>query len=247
MPSALNGTTLTSEEFRDNLALRFGLTPAGLPTYCGCGRLNSVDHALNCHVGGLVDQRHDAYNAEWQYLNGVALKPSCIRDRPKLNNGRVSKTAGGTTGDVGPDLAGDTSSFGFWARGRTAVFDVRVVHTDSPSYLKKPADEVLAAAEKQKKRKYCAPCAESNLSFTPLVVSVDGLFAREHASANKRLSVLLAEKWRREVSDTTQFVRARLSFALCRSASRCLRANPDKRAVTPQVGWDSGEGLGLFR
>ena len=37
MPSALNGTMLTSEEFCDNLALRFGLTPAGLPTKCRCG------------------------------------------------------------------------------------------------------------------------------------------------------------------------------------------------------------------
>ena len=108
------------------------------------------------------------------------------------------------------------------------MFDVRVVHTNSLSYVKKPASEVLASHERQKKKKYCAPCAESNLSFTPLVVSVDGLFAREHAAANKRLVALLAEKWRSDISDTTQYVRARLSFALCRSTSRCLRANSEK-------------------
>ena len=85
---------------------------------------------------------------EWQYLNNLPLKPSCIHDQPQLNNGRVSETADGSTGDVGPDLVGGTSSFGFWARGRTAVFDMQVVHTDSLSYVKKLADEMFCTHEK---------------------------------------------------------------------------------------------------
>ena len=64
MPSVLNNITLISEEFCDNLSLRFGLTCASLPTNCWYGALNLIDHAPNCHLGGLINERYGTYNNE---------------------------------------------------------------------------------------------------------------------------------------------------------------------------------------
>ena len=46
---------LSVQEFRDALALRYRKPLLNLPPVCdGCGSLFSVEHALDCRVGGLV-------------------------------------------------------------------------------------------------------------------------------------------------------------------------------------------------
>ena len=51
---------LTCQEFRDALALRCKKPLLSLPPYCdGCGAVFSVEHALDCRVGGLVCQWHN--------------------------------------------------------------------------------------------------------------------------------------------------------------------------------------------
>jgi hypothetical protein len=84
-------------------------------------------------------------------------------------------------------------------------------------------------------------------SFTPLIFSVDGLIGKEAKAASKRLASTLAGKWKRSYSEVCGFVRSRLSIALIRSSSRCLRADrtPTQRFRFPM--WDSGTGLGLYR
>ena len=53
MPSAVSGTELGRDEFRDALRLRYGRTLANLPTKCdGCGAKFTLEHALTCKVGG---------------------------------------------------------------------------------------------------------------------------------------------------------------------------------------------------
>ena len=60
IPNRLNGNSLSAEEFRDNLRLRYNLLPLDMPQLCdGCGALMTVEHALCCKVGGLVHIRHD--------------------------------------------------------------------------------------------------------------------------------------------------------------------------------------------
>ena len=74
-----------------------------------------------------------------------------------------------------PDDRGDILCHGFWRRGRTTIFDVRVTDTDASSYLKREPQKVLANQEQAKKRKYLNPCEERRCNFTPLVFSVDGM------------------------------------------------------------------------
>jgi len=55
IPDCLNGNSLSAEEFRDNLRLRYNLLLLDMPQLCdGCGAPMTVEHALGSKVGGLV-------------------------------------------------------------------------------------------------------------------------------------------------------------------------------------------------
>jgi hypothetical protein len=147
-----------------------------------------------------------------------------------------------------PELRSDLAVHGFWTRGQTAIFDVRITDTDQPSN-RNTADpaKVLLRHEKEKKEKYGALYIAGRRTFTPLVFSIDGLLGKEATAASKRLASTLAAKWKRSYSEICGFVRSRLSITLIRSSSRCLRAdrNPTHRFHPPI--WDWGTGLALYR
>ena len=42
------------------------------------------------------------------------------------------------------------SAHGFWKRGATAMFDIRIVNLDAGSYLRMTPENALAKAEKEK-------------------------------------------------------------------------------------------------
>ncbi len=79
----LNGNSLSAEEFRDNLRLRYNLLPLDMPQLCdGCGAPMTVEHALCCKVGGLVHIRHDDVADEWHHLCGCALSFGRVKCEP---------------------------------------------------------------------------------------------------------------------------------------------------------------------
>ena len=83
MPSKLNGTLLSKDEFCDNVRLRYGMRPTNLCERCdGCGAGFLVDHALSCKKGGLVCQRHDSTRDEAGSLAANALTPSRVSYEP---------------------------------------------------------------------------------------------------------------------------------------------------------------------
>ena len=73
-------------------------------------------------------------------------------------------------------LIADVRIRGVWQSQVDALFDVRVVDTDAPSYQSRSPQAVLRTAEVEKRRKYGAACLARRASFTPLCFSVDGLF-----------------------------------------------------------------------
>ena len=87
--------------------------------------------------------------------------------------------------------------------------------------------KVLRQHEAKKKKKYNELCLAHRRTFTPLVFSVDGLHGPEATAATKRLASLLAKKWNRAYSELVGYDRFRLSVALVRSSSRCLRRDRD--------------------
>jgi hypothetical protein len=247
LPTSLNGPELSEAEFRDNLRLRFGLTPIALPERCdGCDAKFTVAHALSCKKGGLVLLRHNDIAAEWHSLCASALTPSAVSDKPLILTGRDTPGAEGNGTEIPTDLRGDIAVHGFWRRGTTAIFDVPVTDTDAPSNRGLDPAKILKRHEKEKRDKYLDLCLARRRHFTPLVFSVDGMRGGEAQAASKRLASRLAAKWNRTYSEVCGFVRSRLSVALARSTSQCLRGtrDPDSR---PSYQWETGVGLGLYR
>jgi hypothetical protein len=249
MPNRLNGTELSAEEFRDSLRLRLGLAPLGLPDGCdGCGQKFSVGHALTCKKGGLVLLRHNDVAAEWHQLCAQALTPSAVSDEPLIHSGQDNTQGARAQGAAPqPETRGDVAVHGFWRRGATAIFDIRVTDTDAPTYRGMDPHKVLAKHEKEKKDKYLEHCLARRRHFTPLVFSVDGLRGTEADAASKRLASRLAAKWKRTYSEVCGFVRSRLALTLVRTTSLCLRGARDPTARASHPTWDTGTGLALYR
>eukprot|EP00731_Ephydatia_muelleri_P033781 Em0037g45a len=92
---------------------------------------------------------------------------------------------------VVPSLITDLSIRGVWQPQTVALFDVR---TDATSHSKGVVTAILTSAEEEKKKKYSEAAALHRASFTPLVVSLDGVLGREANVIVKHLAEKLAHK-----------------------------------------------------
>ena len=176
-PVALAAVALSADEWRDNVRLRYNHSPLDMPAACdGCGAKMTVEHALSCKVGGLVHIRHDDVADEWRHLCGTALSPGRVEREPPIFRcvSHWARVAAGNTTPPPPstptatpptpptttEQRGDASCHGFWKRGRTCIFDMRITDTDAKSYRKKDFGKVLLQHEKEKKDKYLQTCLE---------------------------------------------------------------------------------------
>jgi hypothetical protein len=110
---------------------------------------------------------------------------------------------------------------------------------------------VLAAHEREKKRKYLEACLRQRRHFSPFVVSTeDGLFGKDVKPLLKKLSSLFAEKWKKPYSEVCGYVNAQMSIAVVRATHLCLRGShipttsKMSKWLPPQ--WEDKAGLGLF-
>ncbi len=256
LPSPVNGTELSAQEFRDAVSMRYGITPSDLPAFCdGCDARFSLQHALGCKKGGLVIFRHNEIRDELIHLAGKAFTPSAVRDEPlirgrsteKVDECPVRQTSANQPAKE--DDRGDILLRGFWARGTECIVDVRVTDTDAASYRARDPAAILKSQEKEKKRKYLAACLEQRRHFTPFVVSTDGMMGREASTFAKRLSAKLAEKWQKPYSQVCGYVNVRLSIATVRATHLCLRGSrvPAHNISIRRPQWEDGAGLALFR
>jgi hypothetical protein len=250
VPSLLNGTTLSANEWRDNARLRYNLAPLDMPGHCdGCGAKMTVEHALSCKVGGLVHIRHDDVGDEWRHLNGLASSFGRVTREPRIHSSVCRRTDGASataTADVETEdddannpitgERGDAGVHGFWERGRPCIFDVRITDSDARSYRNKDVAKVLAAQEKEKKDKYLQSCLARRKDFTPLVYTVDGIAGREAKSAEKHLATMLATKMRKPYGEMVYYVRVRMALAVIRANSLLIRGSRDcQKARRPVI------------
>jgi hypothetical protein len=85
IPDRLNGNSLSAEEFHDNLQLRYNLLLLDMPQlWDGCGAPMTVEHALCCKVGGLVQIQHDNGTDEWRHLCDCAQTFGCVEREPQI-------------------------------------------------------------------------------------------------------------------------------------------------------------------
>ena len=230
VPDRLSGTVLSYQEWHDNISLRYGKTPQGLPRKCdGCGAGFTVEHGLNCKKGGLVSLRHNDVHDEWAHLCSLALGNSRVTTEPLIFYGdgmRVHQGPGSTANghSLGVEARGDVSAHGFWQRARSTIFDVRITDTDAKSYGNCDSAKILERFAQQKRNMYEAACLERRKDFTPLCYSVDGLPCKAAKAAERRLASLLSTKWDRQYSEMVHFIRTRMSLSVVRSNTLLLRS-----------------------
>ena len=210
------------------MKLRYDWGVPDTPSVCVFGDHFNVDHAMICKTGGFVIQRHNGLrDLEVEMLrmvcNGVEIKP-VLQDITGEELNRGANTA--------PDARLDIMARGFWERQRSAFFDVSICHPNADSYRDMDPDQIFRQHETEKKRQYASRVLEGEqATFTPLVFSTTGGMAVECKECHSRLAELVATKKGKSYATTMSSIRARVSFALLRSALLCLRGSRATRRV----------------
>lgn len=228
LPLKEQGFNLNKQEFRDAIAMRYGLPVFGIPDYCACGSNFNVDHAMQCKKGGFISQRHN----EIRDLTANLLKEVCtdVQIEPPLLNvtGEVFRYA---TANTNQEARLDVSARGFWVRGQRAFFDARIFYPFAPSYRTLSVKATHLRHENEKRRNYNERVLQIEMgSFTPLVFSTSGGMAPECSKFYSRLAELISEKRNSPKSTVTAWMRCKLSYSLLRSAILCLRGSRTLRS-----------------
>ena len=151
IPIEEHGLPLNKQEFRDSLCLRYNLPLPNLPSYCACGEMFSVNHALSCKKGGFIAQRHDTIRD----LLTLHVSKVCrnVETEPLLQplDNEVFNLQSTV---ISREARLDMRAGGFWTPGVTAFFDVRVTHVNSRSNQAKHTATIFKEQENEKKRKY---------------------------------------------------------------------------------------------
>ena len=113
---------------------------------------------MSCRKGGLILLCHNDIAAEWGHMCGQAHGNSAVHDKPLIHNSCDVQVAGSARTAPQPKLQGDMSIHGFWARGTTTIFDIRVTDTNARSQRNVDPHRVLLQHKKEKKAKYGTLC-----------------------------------------------------------------------------------------
>ena len=212
---------LEKRAFWDAINIRYNWPLSRLPTKCPCGDSFNLQHALKCHKGGFLIQRHNILRD----LTADLLAEVChdVAVEPPLES-LTGETFDLRSAVKGDDARLDVSARGFWTRGQRAFFDVKVFDPNAQWYSGQTLPQTYTTNENTKKRSYNQRVLEvENGTFTPLIFSCYGGMGVECSHFFKRLSNLLAEKRDENVSLVTSWIRTKISFALLRSILLCVR------------------------
>ena len=184
----------------------------------------NVDHAMVCRRGGFIIQRHNELrDLEEEMLSmvcdDVEIEPILLEITGETLNKGVN---------TAPDALLDISARGFWERqirGRHSSISglVTLMQILSPK-------EIYRQHENEKERQYASRVMEMEQgTFTPLVFTTTGGMAKECKRCHNRLAELLAIKKGEDYTNTVSWLRAKVSFAILRSALLCLKGSRGRR------------------
>jgi hypothetical protein len=169
---------------------------------------------------------HFLYSVSSQAFNQVQ-KEVVVKERSTVLEADGSET-------IINGLRADLTIRDLWEE--VAFLDVRVGDSDAASHVSQPAMHALTSAEDEKIRKYHDACESKGGSFTPFVMSADGVLAPQATKFLETLAKRLTEKQNplcnASHGETINWLRLRLQFASVRAASLVLRApKKDKLAI----------------
>ena len=129
LPVEEHGFALHKGAFRDAICLRYGWLPIGLPMHCVCGQGFSINHAMNCPIGGYPTLRHnDLRDFTAETLSEVCTDV-CIEPSLQPLSGETLDYA---TANVEDGARVDVCATGFWGNHRQkAYFDVKVFNPNA--------------------------------------------------------------------------------------------------------------------
>ena len=94
--------------------------------------------------------------------------------------------------------------------------------------------------------KHKTACEATRRDFVPFIVSTDGCLGEAAQAFLRRLGRRLAEKWQRAYSQVFGFIKARMSVAILRASSQCLRG-PRTRVQGAVCMMEDGAALGVVK
>ena len=122
---------------------------------------------------------------------------------------------------------------GFWSRGVTAFFDVRVTHVNSKCNQGKETSTIFKEQEDGKKWKYQERVLDVEMgSFTPLVFGTNGEMGAD--CFLKRLAEKLSEKNEEPYHIAITWIKSLPSFEILRSVHTCERGSRTSFHKIPQ-------------
>ena len=140
IPIEEHGLALKEQEFRDSLYLRYNLPMPNLPSYCTCGEMFTVNHALSCKKGGFVAQRHDTIrDLLTSHISKVCRNVETEPLLQPLDNEVFNLQSTVTSREARLDM----KAGGFWTPGVTASFDVGVTHVNDLRRARKREEEEI--------------------------------------------------------------------------------------------------------
>ena len=223
LPIQEHGFHLHKGDFQDALFLHYGITPLITSKTCQCGTSFSVNHAMVCPFRDFPTIRHK----EVQDLTASLLTvvSHTVQTESPLQP-VTSETFSLASANTADDACLDIKTRGFWSRGQGAYFDVRVFYPNASSYNFLSLKSAYTRHEDAKKREYGHRVRDIEHGvFTPLVFTSTGSMGREAIVFYRRFSDLLATHWGQEYSQTINWLRCHLSFALLRCAIMCIRGS----------------------
>ena len=136
---------------------------------CVCGEM-SVPSAMPCHAKRKGSWRRDTMAFATYLPHFLVRFAPTLTVEPQLqplDNWRLNLRNAVTS----PEARLDMKAGGFWSRGVTAFFDVRVTHGNSKCNQGKATSKIFKEQEEEKKRKYQQRVLDVEMgSFTPLVL-----------------------------------------------------------------------------
>ena len=226
IPMEEHGLALNKQEFRDSLCLRYNLPLPNLPSYCVCGEMFTVNHALSCKNGGFVAQRHDTIrDLLTSHISKVCRNVEKEPLLQPLDNEVFNRQSTVTSREAMLDM----KAGGFWTPGVTAFFDVRVTHVNSRSNQGKYTATISSQRARKReelKRKYSQRVMDVEMgTLTPLVFGTNGGMGLDCQNFLRTLANKLSTKNDEPYASVISWLRILLSFAILRSVDRCVRGS----------------------
>ncbi|MEO7176741.1 MAG: reverse transcriptase domain-containing protein [Saprospiraceae bacterium] len=222
-----HGTILHKGDFVDSIYMRYGWLLPDLPVKCPCNAAYSLQHALDCKLGGFrTIQHNEVRDVIAQVMRDAGHVVETEPPLQKLTGEGFDYKSANREDEARSDI----KVTGFYREQRNAFFDVKVVSPFAKSYSQLTQASLMKTAEKSKMREYKQRIHEiEHADFNPLVFTTMGAMAPQCQAVVKKLAEKLSFKQGSNLSVVTGWLRVRLSFALLRTSLQCIRGSRRKK------------------